>query len=66
MTKTGWTAGTGVEWAFAPHWSASLEYNYYDFGDDAFTLVDNVNSVSVSGSLKDRIHTGTVGLNYHF
>jgi outer membrane immunogenic protein len=66
MTRTGWTAGTGLEWAFAPHWSASFEYNYYDFGDNAFTLVDNINGVSVLGSLKDRIHTVTTGVNYHF
>jgi outer membrane immunogenic protein len=32
MTRTGWTAGGGVEWAFAPQRSATLEYNYYDFG----------------------------------
>jgi hypothetical protein len=23
--RTGWTVGTGVDWAFAPHWSANLE-----------------------------------------
>jgi outer membrane immunogenic protein len=31
-TRTGWTVGGGVEWMFAPHWSAFLEGNYYDFG----------------------------------
>ena len=25
-TRFGWTAGGGVEYAFAPHWSARLEY----------------------------------------
>jgi outer membrane immunogenic protein len=66
MNRTGWTAGAGLDWAFAAHWSADFEYDYYDFGDNAFTLVDNVNRVTTSGSLKDRIHTVTVGLNYHF
>jgi opacity protein-like surface antigen len=42
------------------------QVGYYDFGDNAFTLVDNINGVSVLGSLKDRIHTVTAGLNYHF
>jgi outer membrane immunogenic protein len=32
-TRTGWTIGGGVEWRFAPQWSAFLEGNYYDFGD---------------------------------
>jgi outer membrane immunogenic protein len=65
-TRTGWTAGTGLEWAFAPHWSTNLEYDYYDFGSNDFTLTDAVNRVTFTGNLKDRIHTVTVGLNYHF
>lgn len=32
VTKTGWTAGGGIEWAFANNWSARLEYLYYDLG----------------------------------
>jgi outer membrane immunogenic protein len=64
MTQTGWTAGAGLEWVFAPHWSASFEYNFYDFGDNAFTVVGS--GTSVSGSLKDRIHTVTTGVSYHF
>jgi len=31
-TRLGWTAGGGVEYAFAPHWSARLEYLYAQFG----------------------------------
>ena len=31
-TQVGWTVGGGVEWAFAPNWSAKLEYLYYDLG----------------------------------
>jgi outer membrane immunogenic protein len=66
-TRTGWTVGTGVEWAFAPHWSTTLEYNYYDFGSHTTTLTDAANNVIVSGtSLKDTIHTVTAGVNYHF
>jgi opacity protein-like surface antigen len=37
-TKTnlmvGWTAGAGIEYAFAPHWTAKIEYNYVDLGGD--------------------------------
>jgi outer membrane immunogenic protein len=65
-TRTGWTAGAGLDWAFAPHWSANFEYDYYDFGANDFTLVDSVNRVTFTANLKDRIHTVTVGLNYHF
>ncbi len=29
--RLGWAAGAGLEYAFAPHWSARLEYLYYQF-----------------------------------
>jgi outer membrane immunogenic protein len=67
LTRTGWTVGTGVDWAFAPHWSASLEYNYYDFGSRGATLTDNPTGTVVNlFSLKDTIHAVTAGVNYHF
>jgi outer membrane immunogenic protein len=31
-TKAGWTAGAGVEWAFADNWTARAEYLYVDLG----------------------------------
>ena len=31
-TKAGWTAGAGVEWAFADNWTAKVEYLYVDLG----------------------------------
>jgi outer membrane immunogenic protein len=37
-TRNGWTVGTGVEWGFAAHWSAKLEYDYVSFGTAAETL----------------------------
>jgi outer membrane immunogenic protein len=66
VTRTGWTAGAGVEWAFAQHWSANVEYNYYDFGTKGpILLTSPANSVTVA-NLKDTIHATTIGLNYHF
>ncbi|GAA0001543.1 hypothetical protein BRDID11002_15440 [Bradyrhizobium diazoefficiens] len=41
-TRFGWTAGGGVEYAFAPHWSARLEYLYSKF--------DNANVTFPSGA----------------
>ena len=65
MTRSGWTAGVGLDWAFAQHWSANVEYNYYDFGANDFVLVDS-SGRTFTGNLKDRIHTVTVGVNYRF
>jgi outer membrane immunogenic protein len=67
MTRTGWTVGPGVEWAFAPHWSSTLEYNYYDFGNGSTIVTDQAHNTSVSiHSLRDRIHALTAGVNYRF
>ena len=67
MTRTGWTVGTGVDWAFAPHWSSNLEYNYYDFGNGGTLLTDPAHNATVNiYKLQDRIHAVTVGVNYHF
>jgi outer membrane immunogenic protein len=35
-TRTGWTAGAGMEWMFARNWSAKVEYLYYDLGIGSF------------------------------
>jgi outer membrane immunogenic protein len=63
--RNGWTVGGGVEWAFAPHWSANVEYNYYDFGSKGVVLTGPVNFVNIN-SLKDTIHATTIGVNYRF
>jgi outer membrane immunogenic protein len=38
-TRTGWTAGGGVEWMFARGWSAFLEGNYMNFGDNDHNVI---------------------------
>ena len=37
-TNSGWLVGAGVEWAFAPNWSAKVEYNYLGLNDVTFTV----------------------------
>jgi outer membrane immunogenic protein len=66
LARTGWTIGTGVEWAFAPHWSATVEYNYYDFGSNGATLTGPSNVVVTFAGLRDTIHAVTAGVSYHF
>ena len=34
--RDGYTVGAGVEYMFAPNWSAKAEYQYYNFGDSRF------------------------------
>src|ERR1700712_404602 len=35
--KDGYTVGGGLEYLFAPNWSAKAEYQYYNFGSTTFT-----------------------------
>lgn len=63
--RYGWTAGAGVEWAFANNWSAKVEYNHYDFGTKGVNLTDSV-GVIIPINVTQRIDTVTVGINYRF
>jgi outer membrane immunogenic protein len=57
-TMTGWTAGGGIEYAFAPGWSAKAEYLFVDFS--------NVTPVGAAGSFKDTDNVIRAGINYKF
>jgi outer membrane immunogenic protein len=60
---SGWTAGGGVEWAFANNWSAKVEYLYIDFGDGP-TVPVSLALTAVSGKMTDNIVRA--GINYKF
>ncbi len=64
--RTGWTAGGGAEWMFAPHWSVFAEYNFMGFGtrSSAFTVCGPANCGVLSA--KANIQDALVGLNYKF
>jgi outer membrane immunogenic protein len=77
-TRTGWTAGGGLEWMFSPNWSAKVEYLYYDLGRTTFNVgaltlplfngitTNNVFTDPVTASTRWNGHIVRVGLNYHF
>jgi outer membrane immunogenic protein len=44
-TRNGWLIGAGVEWGFAAHWSAKLEYDYVKFRNSNYNNTD----VTVAG-----------------
>jgi outer membrane immunogenic protein len=61
--KSGYTVGGGLEYMFAPNWSAKAEYQYYDFGTTTFTA----GPPGVLGArLRDDEHSVKVGVNYRF
>jgi outer membrane immunogenic protein len=75
-TRAGWTAGGGVEWMFAPNWSAKVEYLYYDLGSATYALTPLVNANCGSAgacygsfaqsSVRFDGHIVRGGVNYHF
>ena len=62
---SGWTVGGGVEWAFADHWSAKVEYLYIDFGNGPTLAANATGTLNiVSGTMTDNIVRA--GVNYKF
>jgi outer membrane immunogenic protein len=61
-TSTGWTAGGGVEWMFAPHWSAKAEYLYVDLSSNGGAN----NGWNIGYNFQPAINVVRAGVNYHF
>jgi outer membrane immunogenic protein len=63
-TKTGWTVGGGVEHAFAPNWTARVEYRYSDFGTISNLPVTTFAGLTESHNMVE--HAVRFGLAYKF
>jgi outer membrane immunogenic protein len=61
--RNGYTVGAGVEYMFAPSWSAKAEYQYYNFGSATFTAPA---ALVPAGSFTTDDHTVKAGVNYRF
>jgi outer membrane immunogenic protein len=59
--RSGYTIGAGVEYVFAPNWSAKAEYQYYNFGSANFT---SPAGLVPFGSFTTDDHVIKVGVNY--
>ena len=65
-TRSGWTAGIGLEYPFHPNFTASFEYDYYDLGHDRVHFVDAVAGSPGNLDVTQRIQAIKFGLNYYF
>jgi outer membrane immunogenic protein len=63
--RLGWTAGGGVDWAFSHHWSANIEYDYYQFGHGGVLMSDSINAFAGIVDVKQSLQVVKVGLNFH-
>jgi outer membrane immunogenic protein len=63
-TRTGWTAGAGLEYLMAANWSVFAEYSHMDFGTSTLntTLITDPSPVPIR--IGRRIDTVMLGLNY--
>jgi outer membrane immunogenic protein len=61
--RDGYTVGAGLEYMFAPNWSAKAEYQYYNFGSTTFVTGP---AAIVGTRFRDDEHTVKAGLNYRF
>lgn len=60
QTHVGWTAGAGFEWAFAPQWSAKLEYLYLGLGNKTYNLGGTKFEADINANIV------RLGVNYRF
>jgi outer membrane immunogenic protein len=60
-THSGFTIGGGLEYMFAPNWSAKGEYMFTSLGGETYNLLGTQLD---SGNID--FHTIKVGVNYHF
>jgi outer membrane immunogenic protein len=63
--RSGWLFGVGIEYMFAPNWSAKLEYNYMDFGTRSVQFRDEDTNF-LSENIRQKMNVLKVGVNYHF
>ncbi len=64
-TRTGWTAGGGMEIKINRHWSSKIEYLYIDLGNHRL-FDDVIGAATVPESVSFRTHVIRAGLNYAF
>ena len=63
-TETGWVVGGGVEYLFAPNWSAKVEYQYIDLGSQTVSAVASDGFIDRM-PFDNNFSTVRAGINYH-
>ena len=61
-SAAGWTLGTGVEYMWAPGWSAKAEYDFLDFGTQNVAF----GALGTSLAVTTQVHEFKIGVNWHW
>jgi iron complex outermembrane recepter protein len=69
--EAGWTVGAGVEWSFAPNWSAKGEYLFVDLGNGSCATncaIADVSGTPIVPNVSIKFNESIVrgGVNYRF
>jgi outer membrane immunogenic protein len=65
-TRSGWTAGGGLEYAFMGNWSGFAEFDYYGLGTRAIGFVTPAGAALGTADIKQRVSVFKGGINYRF
>ena len=66
QTRSGWTVGAGIEYAFTRDWSGKIEYDFMDFGtrrSGAFACSGACNNL-FDFDLRQQVSVIKAGINY--
>ena len=65
--QPGWTAGGGIEWAFAPRWSVKGEYLHYKTEDQKIGGTFGAGGATIQFfNVRNSGDLVRAGVNYHF
>jgi len=62
-TQAGWMAGAGIEWAFAPNWTARVDYQFIGLNNFSVAPIFVADRFQVNNP---NVQTVTFGINYLF
>jgi opacity protein-like surface antigen len=65
-TRTGWTAGGGVAYAFTPQWDVNVEYRYTDLGQTGRIIGGGLANGGIETNNLFKFNMIRVGLTYRF
>jgi outer membrane immunogenic protein len=66
QTRWGGTVGVGVEFSFAPNWSAGVEYDHLFMGTKTVTFTDTAGAFFATDRIRQDVDLVTVRVNYRF
>jgi outer membrane immunogenic protein len=65
-TRWGGVVGAGLEFGFAPNWSAGVEYNHLFMQDRTVTFVDTTGAFFGTDRIRQDVDIVTARINYRF